>query len=316
VTPPAPSKGAPHTHRGVNRTSRRGSSRSAEEPWTEGDAIILLAAAALSPAADLQNYDERRPWVREIADFLGRSPASISFHLGNIASAKSPGHGLTHAGKVFEIVVDRYRDNPGELQLEAARLRRAKFGKLTSPRLERDLPEDEALAAESELERRFPEARLPPGSIILYRYKGSVWLGVMATIQTALVFPQETANLFRVALDVLGSAAKRNTAAECALDGRTIELAEREIVSRAPKFHYSELEPNDRVTLALRLPGLRSLRRWRAHARRLEFFSSPDLREERARIQTYFRIDASKLCVTCVQMLLDALENALATGKI
>jgi hypothetical protein len=264
----------------------------------------------------LQNYDERRPWVREIADFLGRSPASISFHLGNIASAKSPGHGLKHVGKVFESVVDRYRNNPRELQLEAARLRRAKFSKLASPRLERDFTQEEALVAESELERRFPEARLPPDSIILYRYKGSVWLGVMATIQTALVYPQETANLFRVALDVLGSTAKRNPAAECALDGRTIELAEREIVNRAPKFHYSELESNDRVTLALRLPGLRSLRRWRARARRLEFFSSPDLREERTRIQTYFRIDASKLCVTCVQMLLDALDDALATGKI
>ena len=189
----------------------------------------------MSPAAELQNYDERRPWVREIADFLGRSPGSISFHLGNIASAKSPGQGLEHAGKVFEIAVDRYQGNPRELQLEAARLRRAKFSRLASPRLESDLTEEEALVAQAELERRFPEARLPPDTIILYRYKGSVWLGVMATIQTALMYPQETAKLFRVALDVLGSNTKRNPAAESALDGRTIELAEREIVEPGPK---------------------------------------------------------------------------------
>ena len=316
MTPSTPFRRGQHAYRGVNRTSRRGSSRASEELWTEADAVILLAARAWSPAADRQNYNARRPWVRELADFLGRSPGSISFHLGNIASAESPGHGLEHVGAVFEAVFDRYRNHPDELQLDAARLRRARFSRLASPRLERDYTEEEVVAAESELERRFPEARLPPDSIILYRYKGSVWLGVMATIQTALLYPMETARLIRAALEVFGSTAKRNPSADYALDGRTVELAEREIVIRAQKFHYSELKPIDRITLALRLPELRSLRHWRARVRRLEFFSSADLREERARIQTFFRVDASSLCATCVQMLLDALEDALTSGKI
>ena len=254
--------------------------------------------------------------MRELADFLGRSPGSISFHLANIVSAKSPGHGLEHTGAVFQTVVSRFSDDPDGLQVEAARLRRAKFAGLNSPRLEANLTAEEADAAQAELERRFPEARLPPDAMIVYRYEGSIWEGVLVTIQTALQYPGETTQLIRLALDVLGDAAKPNAAAVAALDGRTVELAEREIVDRAPKFHYSELIPTDRVTLALLLPKLKSLRDWRARARRLEFFSGPGLLEERSKIKAIFHIDAGKLCASCVQMLLDALEDAVKTGKM
>lgn len=298
--------------RGVNRTRRPGRPWEPEDLWTEEEITVLLASCP----PDTQNYRAGDPWVVELADLLGRSPAAISFHLGNIFTLKQAGRGLAHVGGLTAQVFEKYRGREDALQEEAARLRREYFRSVVSPRLEKHLEEAEARRLERELRERFPEARLPADTYIIYSYGGSVWLGILVTVQTALLYPREAAKLFQLALEILGKVDQRTPAVGEVLDVRTVELAEREIHALAPRFHTSDLSPTDRVTLALRLHGLKSLKRWRPSATRLELYVGAEEAAERARIKTYFRIDPSRLCRTCLVMLLDVLDDALATGKI
>jgi hypothetical protein len=305
-----PGRARSGTHRGVNKTSRRGP-RSDERRWTLDEATILYAA---SPPPDQQDYDKDRPWVRDLADLLSRTPSSISMHLGNFAHAADSSRGLKNAGAVFTQVVDRYKNDHAGLIAEAKRLRRKYFESDTSPRVEIELTDADDARLKEELVRRFPEARLPPGSIIVYQYDGSLCRGVLVLLETAILYPQETADLFRIAIAVLGASVRRNQAANSALDGRTLELAEREIASLAPKLDYNELDPKDRVSMALLLPKLKSLRHWRPQAKRLELFDGAELITGRARVSSHFKINAGRLCSKCVQMLLEALEDALKRG--
>ena len=294
----------------MNKTSRRGP-RSDERRWTIDEATILYAA---SPPPDQQDYDKDRPWVRDLADLLDRSPSSISMHLGNFAHAADPSRGLENAGAVFTQVVDRYKNDHAGLIAEAKRLRRRYFESDTSPRVEIELGDADDAPLREELLRRFPEARLPPGSIIVYQYDGSLCRGILVLLETAILFPQETANAFRIAISVLGTSLRRNKAADSALDGRTLELAEREIARLAPKLDYNELDPPDRVSMALLLPRLKSLRHWRPRARRLELFDGTELTAARTRVGSHYRINPARLCSKCVGMLLEALEDALERG--
>lgn len=298
--------------RGVNKTVRSGRPWRPEDLWTEEEITLLLAACP----ADSQNYRASSPWVIEIADLLGRTPAAISFHLGNIFALKRAGHGLENVGGLTERVYEKYRGKEDQLQREASRLRKEYFPKIISPRLEKRTDEDEGRRLKEELLRKFPEARLPADTYVVYEYRGSLWLGVLVTLQTALLYPTETAALFRLARAILGPPNKETPAVEEVLDGRTVELAERQIHSLAPRFHTSDLDPADRVTLALRLQGLKSLKRWKPNASRLELYVGAEEEAERERIRTYFRIDPTRLCRTCLMMLLDVLDDALATGKI
>lgn len=282
------------------------------ELWTEEEVTIVLASCP----PDTQNYGPEAPWVRELADLLDRTPGAISMHLGNIFSQKQPGRGLGHLGRTTVRVYQKYMTDRAQLQRDAALLRERHFNKLVSPRIEAHVSEADADHLEHELRLRFPEARLPAGSVILYRYPGSVWLGVLLPIYLVLVYPKEAKEALRIAISILGDAIRRTRGVEDVLDGRTVELAEREIAKRAPRFHSHELSEKDRVTLALRLPSLMSLKHWKAAMPRLELYASVNENTERKRIGSYFHIDTAKLCRRCLMMLLDALDNALATGKL
>lgn len=237
-------------------------------------------------------------------------------HMGNVASILHPGHGLPKAGAVFQRVIDRYRDDWEGLLREAKRLRSGLFEIGASPRLEKEFTEEEAARAENELRARFAEARLPPDSIILYSYRGSLSLGVLATLQYALTHPAETASALQVAIRILGIGLRRNSAASDAIDQRTLELAERKLVEIAPRLDYRELEEGDRIGLALKLPGLKPLKHWRKVTPRLELFETDGLEAGRARVGKGFKINPARLCRRCVHMLLDVLDDALASEKL
>lgn len=296
----------------MNRTRRAGRPWAPDDLWTEEEVTVLLASCP----TDTQNYRAEEPWVVELADLLRRTPAAISFHLGNLFTLKQAGRGLPHVGGLTARVFEKYHGREDALHEEAARLRKEYFRKVVSPRLEKHVDEEEATRLEKELKERFPEARLPPDTYIIYDYRGSIWVGVLVTIQTALLYPKEAAALFRRAIEILGPLGRRTPAVQEVLDERTVELAERQIHALAPRFHTSDLVAVDRVTLALRLNGLKSLKRWRPRATRLDLYVGAEETAEKARIRTYFRIDPSGLCRTCLMMLLDVLDDALATGKI
>ncbi|MGD0249268.1 MAG: hypothetical protein ABSB97_00010 [Thermoplasmata archaeon] len=297
--------------KGATRRPRAGAPARDRELWTAEEVTLVLAACP----PDTQNYRPEAPWVRELADLLGRTPGAISQHLGNIFTLKQPGRGLANVGRETIRVFDKYRDRPAELQQDAAALRDRYFGELVSPRVEKHVTEEEAANLEQELTRRFPEAHLPTGSVILYRHPGSIWFGVLVPLNVVLLYPSEAGNLLRTVLEVLGDVVRKTPGVDLTLDGRVVELAEREIAYRAPLFHSHELSEKDRITLALMLRSLKSLRKWKPSARRLDLYSAQSLEAEKGRIRTYFRIDVEGLCLRCLHVLLDALDDALATGK-
>ncbi|HEV2520002.1 MAG TPA: hypothetical protein VGX00_05205 [Thermoplasmata archaeon] len=273
---------------------------------------IILALAACPNES--QGYNANDDWVIELADLIGRSPSAVSFHLANIWALKNPGHGLANVGKKTSEVFEKYRGRDELLAHEAAQIRESLFAGLPSPRVELATSSGEADRLDKELFERFPEARLKPGSIIIYRYSGTDHVGVLYPLFFALLHPEETAELLRRVAQVLGDAARWNRSAEDALDGRTVEIAEREIVTRAPSLHYSELSSKDRVKLALRMRGWRTLKRWKPSTARLELFISTEETAERQRVGKALGIDASRLCRRCLMMLSDALQSERRRG--
>lgn len=264
---------------------------------------------------DSQDYDSRRDWVVEVADLLGRSPGALSMHFGNFFSARTGGKaGLTHAGKLVDQVTEEFRDRPDLLQKEAARIRRELYAESVSPRVEQEVTAEEADTLQRKLEESFAEARLPAKSIVIYRRPGSIWLGILILTQIVLLYPDETKEFLRMALNVLNRVTVRTSGVTYALEGDQIGLAEAEIRRLAPKFHAEQLTPGDRVSLALRLPRLKSLKRWKPSQQRLELFGKASSVAERARVDEYYGIDSKGLCNSCLLMLIDALEDGLTSG--
>jgi hypothetical protein len=280
-----------------------------DEPWTEPEIIVALAACP----PRVQNYDQNRPFVIEVADLIGRSPAAVSMHFGNFFALKKDGEeGLRNVGKLTVEVYRKYKDRPDDLRKDAEEIRTRIYAEAVSPRVESRFAEDRAEQLENYLKEHFPEARLPPGTIILYRRPGSCWVGVLTAVQLALVYPSETRSLFRLVIEALGGGDRKTPAVEHVLREDQDALATAEILRRAPKFHPAQLSASDRITLALQLPRLMSLRDWKPGPRQLETFVGMSTDPEKERVGKYFGIDASGLCNGCLMMLQAALDDALA----
>jgi hypothetical protein len=281
--------------------------------WTRAEIIVALAACP----TENQDYDSRRPWVIELAELLGRSPAAISRHFGNFHSARRGGEvGLTHYGRATAEVYARFVEDPQSVLEEAAVVRRAIYERSSSPRVEQRTTEAEADRLTEELLAKFPEAHLPTSSIILYRRPGSVWVGVLFVIHWVLEHPDETRAAIEYVLGILGVGATVTPPAAAAIDGRQLVLAEREIKRWAPKLDLQEISEQDRVTLALQSRLLQPLAFWERPSLRVSLYDPNVANAERKRISAQFGIDASRLCGTCTAMLLDALDADRAAGLI
>jgi len=114
--------------------------------WTREEWILAYDAC---PKVN-QSYGPDAPFVRELADLIGRTPAAVSRAFGNLWAAQTRGkHGLKNYSRLAGEVVEEYRNDPTRLRRDALRLRRDRFPQLVTPRLEvvsRDggspLPED------------------------------------------------------------------------------------------------------------------------------------------------------------------------------
>jgi hypothetical protein len=216
----------------------------------------------------------------------------------------------------MRVVYERYVGREDDLYHDARQIRERLYDEVTSPRVEREVDANEREAMEAKLRALFPEARLPPNTIIVYSRRGSWWVGVLALVQLALLYPEETREVFRKAIEIMGRTARRSAPLELLLTEKQVALAEGDIRRRAPKFHPEELSEKDRITLALRLPTLKSLRTWKPLASRLELYVGASKDQERARVGAYFGIDAKRICDRCLLMLLEALEDALMRGTL
>lgn len=295
-------------HRDEERRLVTGVGGRAGEPWLEEEIVLALAACP----ATKQDYDETRPWVRELAELLGRSPGAVSRHFGNIFNLKlGKGHGLPNWGKLTAEVYERYRERPEDLARDAASIRKRLYEGSASPRVEALTTEDCAERLEEELRSRFAEGRLPFQSIILYRRRGSIWFGVLIAFQFALLYPDEVKELFRHVIQLLGTGAVRTPAVDLVLAQRQVDLADRALRVLSPRLHIDEFDGSDHISLALRFFELKSLRHWKPGSRPLTFQSPQGRDAEKARVGTFFAIDAKRACDTCLMMLLDAMREAL-----
>jgi hypothetical protein len=302
-------------------------------PWEEREAILLIA---LTPASvKTQDYDQRRGWVIELAELIGRTPGSISTHLGNVWTLKN-GRGLTHVGGIFDVVYRRYVGREDDLLRDAANIRAELYARAIDPRVEvkidSDLsqPESDRIVGEQQLtmnspsareatdsledlEKRlkaeFAEARLPVGSVIVYRRKGSIWVGVLVSASAALLLPERVKRFLVRALEILGPLAERSSAALLAIDDGQVALADRTICNRIPDFRLENLTPKDRITLAIHLVGKPTLANWKPSGRRLELFGESDGQEERNAVSKYLHIDASKVTIADLMRLLKIVDE-------
>jgi hypothetical protein len=305
------------------------------EDWEEWEITLLIAACPSN-----QDYDSRRPWVIELADLIGRSPSSVSMHLGNVWSAKA-GRGLPHAAGLIRIVYERFRGRDGALLEAAAMIRAGLYETAPSPRVEArvpivvvgvpvdldarrdaemDLPlsEPELVIRNLEVSARsmFPSAEVPNGSVVAYRRFGSLWYGLLLAYQLAIAYPEVAGWLVNQAQQILGPSAQRTKSAEYAVDGRQVAIADQVIAQRLPKFRIESLSEHDRVTFAARLGLLKSMRTWKPTAERLELFAKESGDAERERVGKYLGIDASRLSNSDTMMLQDLVADGLDRGVL
>jgi len=305
------------------------------DPWEEWEITLLIAECPAN-----QDYDSRRPWVIELADLIGRTPSSVSMHLGNVWSAKD-GKGLTHAAGLIKVVYDRFRGNEDALLTAAASIRAELYEVAPSPRVEFRLPivsagvqidldtrrdaEMDLPATDYELalrnleagtKTRYPSAAVPDGSVIAYRRFGSLWCGLLVVAQLAIAYPEVARWLIAEARRILGTPAQRTKSADYALDGKQLAIADQVIAQRLPKFHFELLSEHDRITFAARLALLKSMRSWKPSAERLELFAKESGDAERARVGKYLGIDASRLGNRDTMMLQDLVADGLGRGVL
>ncbi|MGB7123395.1 MAG: hypothetical protein WBE40_00845 [Thermoplasmata archaeon] len=305
------------------------------DPWEEWEITLLIAQCPAN-----QDYDSRRPWVIELADLIGRTPSSVSMHLGNVWSAKD-GKGLPHAAGLIKVVYQRFRGQEDALLAAAAAIRTDLYKVVPSPRVEfrlpivsvgvpvdldarrdaeMDLPEGEYEVALRNLEKNarvlFPSAEVPDGSVVAYRRFGSLWCGLLIVAQLAITYPDVARWLVEEARRILGATAQQTKSAESVVDGTQIAIADRVIAERLPKFHFELLSEHDRVTFAARLSLLKSMRSWNPSAERLELFVKENGDAERARVGKYLGIDASRLRNRDTMMLQELVADGLKRGVL
>jgi hypothetical protein len=84
-----------------------------------------------------QSYGPDAPFVIELADLLGRTPAAVSRAFGNLWAAQTNGRkGLKNRSHLADEVVSEYQDNLRALHSDALRLREMRVPHALTPRLE------------------------------------------------------------------------------------------------------------------------------------------------------------------------------------
>ncbi len=108
-------------------------------PWTAEELIVVWSAAP----KDNQNYNQKNPAVREVADLIGRSPSAVDRKMANLWAVWRPGRGMAHFSKLDEKIVERYRHQLDQLAREADSIRQSLFDRRPTARAEALGPDEE-----------------------------------------------------------------------------------------------------------------------------------------------------------------------------
>jgi hypothetical protein len=221
-----------------------------------------------------QTYGPDAPFVRELADLIGRTPAAVSRAFGNLWAAQTGGRrGLIHVSHLAEEVVEEFRDHPASLRDAATQLRQSRIPSSLTPRLEifTDTPESvlpeevvHGAAATSGLSREFYFVTTRTGStivdvgVLLQALLSGTngWLAITNTVQLIREYLRGQTAGHPGPFVELSSRTWLQTE-----NGRTSEVEEQVIRAYLPDLSTSRLSTNDKTLLAGFLSFLRGLKR-------------------------------------------------------
>lgn len=281
-----------------------------------------------------QSYGPGSPFVREVADLLGRTPAAVSRAFGNLWAAQTGGkRGLKHCSHVAEAVVAEYRDDLPRLHAEATRLRAERIPRALTLRAElinegntTPLPEDEVhgAARQSGLRSDLYFVTTRPGSTVVdvgilldsLLIGTTGWLAITHTVQLIRDYLDRRDRGPRVPTVVIKS--RTWTSVE---RGHTGEVEERVLEFYLPGFPTGNLPPESRSKLAGFLAFIKGLRRMRlAPSERAETPHTTGTTIgrpfKRAALERMLGIDLSSAPDESIKQLSDLVKVAKTTGFV
>lgn len=283
--------------------------RKREDEWSDDELILAIATCP----REKQSYSPRHENVIELADLLGRSRGAVSHRFANISHLIHGGtHGEPHVSQRTRELFDEFRGREEELAEKAAEIRASLMANDLTPRIEKRVPKDKAVQLTLDVFAGAAEAGLPRDSVDVYGRDGSFWLGVLVDIGALLVsYPDESLKFISWLGRKFGDGLVRSKGMELAIDGKMQQLADELVSTDAPKLHPTELSPQDRLMLALRLRRDGTLKAWKPKPAHWTALSNMDRGAERRRVGEYLRIDPERLCDTCLLMLKDLVDKSL-----
>lgn len=283
------------------------------DEWTDDEIILALAACP----RDKQRYSPRHKNVIELADLIGRTTGAVSHHFANISHLIHGGtQGETHVGSRTRELFDEYRGREAELHTRASKIRRRLLSGDLTPRVEKRVVREEAHQLTVDVLEGAKEAGLPEDGLETYEREGSWYLGVIVNLAIVLVeYRGQTTRFLEWLARKLGSAFSRSRGFDLALEGKWQSIADDIVEREAPELHSAELRPVDRVTLALRIPQIGTLRRWKPTKKHVESLTRMNREDERKRVNAYLGIDSSGVCDACLLMLKDLVDRSIKRGR-
>ena len=274
--------------------------------WTENEIILAIAACP----RDKQSYSPRHPEVIELADLLGRTPGAVSHHFANISHLIHGGdHGETHVGKLTRVVFERFQGKEDELHRRAAEIRGSLMVRDSTPRVERESPQERSEQLTLEVFEGAASHGLPEDSIRVYEREGSFhWGAILEVGRVILKYPVQAAEFLRWLSKKLGDGLEKSLGFELASRGKWEELAVGLLAQNAPGLHLDEFDGRDRITLALGPLVSGRFKNWKPLRRHFDLLRGMNRAAERGRVASYLNIRANHLCDNCLLMLRDLVD--------
>jgi hypothetical protein len=303
---------------------RRAYEYARRNPWKREEWIIAYDACP----KEKQRYGPEAPFVREVADLLGRTPAAVSRAFGNLWAAQTGGRsGLKHFSHVAKEVIDEYQNDFHRLHTEAQRLRALRIPECLTPRIEVQVEADQTPLPEDVVHQAAASAGLPPELYFVSTRTGTVivdvgvlldfllvgttgWLAITNTVQLVRDYlSRQRGEEYPVVITQTNS-----TWSDIAV-GRTVRVEERVIRFHLPGLPAAAMPPESRSRLAGFLSFVKGVHRrptHRARAGRVSAQTALTLGRPYTRhgLERLLKIDLSGVPDDSVKLLSDLVKRA------
>jgi hypothetical protein len=282
------------------------------DEWADNEIILAIAACP----REKQSYGPTRQNVIELANLIGRTTGAVSHRFANISHLiHGAGHGEAHVSERTRELYAQFLGKDDELRARANAIRARLTRADPTPRVEKSIRREESKQLSLDVFQEAAKVGLSEEDIEVYEREGCWIFGVLVKAGVFLADHPEAAVVFALWLiDRLGKSSHRSKGFDLAVAGRRDELADALLKKDAPMLHLSELSAEDRVTVAMTIENVGSMRTWQPGARHLKFLASMNRTAERARIREYLKIDANRICDNCLLLLRELIEKMIRKG--